>query len=226
MVTAEVICRVLKIKYKDQMGTGFTIERNNIQYIITAKHILKTPTGYEKNGIIEIMSNKVFCPYNADIFYHSNDDIDVAIIRVNSGTILTAVYNNYYKTEGLALSQEVYFLGYPYGLEMNFSAKPMGDLPVPLVKKACLSAFYEENNIQCLLLDGYNNPGFSGGPVCAKIGTDSTFSICGIVSGYLNNRIPVLNDNGIGTKHYINENAGIVKAYDILYAKEIIDAIK
>ena len=69
------------------------------------------------------------------------------------------------------LGQEVYFLGYPYGLYTTF-----GDQGgVALIKHACISArvacsaIYPDGDkdTMLILLDGLNNPGFSGGPIVA-----------------------------------------------------------
>jgi hypothetical protein len=41
----------------------------------------------------------------------------------------------------------------------------LGAFSVPLIKKAIISATVHEHGATVLLLDGHNNPGFSGGPI-------------------------------------------------------------
>ena len=59
--------------------------------------------------------------------------------------------------------QDVYFLGFPYGLHGDMSALS-NDLPFPFVKKGIISLFHNDG-VNRIYLDGHNNPGFSGGPV-------------------------------------------------------------
>jgi len=91
--------------------------------------------------------------------------------------------------------------------------------PIPFVKKACLSSIVF--SIGLLLLDGNNNPGFSGGPVCFKFPENDTFKIAGVISGYRYNKTTVFDNTDKETGMYVKENTGIVYAYDIKYALEI-----
>ena len=65
------------------------------------------------------------------------------------------------------LSQDVYFLGFPYDLT-NDGGTINRNFPIPLIKKGILSAI-QVGEVKTLLLDGHNNPGFSGGPVVCQI---------------------------------------------------------
>ena len=69
-----------------------------------------------------------------------------------------------------------------------------------------------------MFLDGHNNPGFSGGPVCFKKAGDKLFTIAGVISGYRYSQMPVLDKDNKKTEYYIKENTGIINAADISFA--------
>ena len=76
-------------------------------------------------------------------------------------------------------------MGYPYGLE-GIIEREDDICRLPLVKKACLSAFNEESDIGMLVLDGHNNLGFSGAPVVYQTaGNSSSYNFAGVISGYV-----------------------------------------
>lgn len=112
------------------------------------------------------------------------------------------------------MSEEVFFLGYPFGLSFDIGAAGWGH-PLPLVKRATLSAFKLDEGL--LLLDGHNNPGFSGGPVvrsAARRGmTTSTVAdpqVIAVVSGYRRDQGRVLDDAGFEGPYTYDVNTGIV----------------
>jgi hypothetical protein len=92
--------------------------------------------------------------------------------------------------------QDVYFVGFPYGISMA-APKAMGDRPFPFIKRAAISSSIEvdaEKHATLILLDGYNNPGFSGGPVVYKdlnVRID-VFKVVGVVSGFIPELVPVV----------------------------------
>ena len=70
--------------------------------------------------------------------------------------------------DGIVWGQDAYFLGFPFGIGFD-----LGGGSLPFVKKAIVSGLYKSiNGVSLVLLDGINNPGFSGGPVVfCKMGT-------------------------------------------------------
>jgi hypothetical protein len=66
---------------------------------------------------------------------------------------------DYPSADGLVLSQDVYFLGYPLPERVRL----VGTLP--FVKRGIASGRAEINGVHVWLVDGHINPGFSGGPV-------------------------------------------------------------
>jgi len=127
---------------------------------------------------------------------------------------ITQKYNVNLNADGLAYSQEVYFLGFPFVITMpsvtNVNNANDG-FPFPLVKKACVSALHTEEEPSLMLLDGINNKGFSGGPVCFYNINTNNLEICGVISGYYSDE----KDN----------NTGLIKAYRIDEARTIISLL-
>ena len=118
-------------------------------------------------------------------------------------------------TKGLVLAEDIYFLGFPYGLGMEVETRLNADFPLPLVKKAVVSALGWEDGP--LLLDGHNNAGFSGGPV-ARRATREGQTVVGVVSGYRYDRHKVRDEKGDETTHTYDTNTGIMIAHDIRHA--------
>lgn len=87
---------------------------------------------------------------------------DISVISIPS--LKNGSVNVIAESANIFYGQDIYFLGFPYGLQSDVG-ELNSNLPMPLVKKGIVSSFLFENPRKVLLLDGHNNPGFSGGPV-------------------------------------------------------------
>ena len=121
-------------------------------------------------------------------------------------------------SEGLTYGQEACFLGFPYGIGDNF-LRETGH-PVPFVKRVTVSTLFGKP----YLLDGYNNPGFSGGPVVFCPPGRKEFQVAAVVSGYRWASAPVRDHEDRDAEFHLRENTGIVVAYDVREAVELIRA--
>lgn len=85
---------------------------------------------------------------------------DVAVFRLRRP--ITPNHPLPLSVDDMVFGQDCYFLGFPLGLTFD-----IGEFEYfPLVKRATVSAKnHRINGRPILLLDGWNNPGFSGGPV-------------------------------------------------------------
>ena len=89
------------------------------------------------------------------------------------------------------LGDEGFFMGFPYGLSTSDRGNTNAGFPLPLLKKAVFSGNSLMNDIYVLLLDGHNNPGFSGGPVLFKDrlkSGDNKYHLIGVISAYVNQK--------------------------------------
>ena len=80
---------------------------------------------------------------------------------------------------GVILSQEVYFLGFPYSMITYWNESKVA--PLPFVKKAIVSQIELSEHSSILYLDGHNNPGFSGGPVVCKLPKHTDWMVVGVI---------------------------------------------
>jgi hypothetical protein len=221
-------------------GTGFTLEVDGRQYLITAKHVV---AGLKAEDIIEIRKADQWSPVNMKIF-RCDDPIDIAVLVPPNQ--LTVTFPLEPTMKGIRYAQDMYFAGFPYGLFTNSG----GLFPLAFIKKAIMSASTSENGITTIFLDGHNNPGFSGGPIVYRDldRSDFTFKLAGVVSGFRFDRTPVLKPeeikpeqikpediarNRIVTKngHFfrltdsedsVDFNTGIVVGYGISHALHLI----
>lgn len=221
MVQSEIFNRVFRLIYGNSGGTTFTIEHNNMQFLVTAKHIFEK-AGYPDSGTISLLIEGQYAPLEVEIRYPVDPHIDIAVMKSKDNRFISRVYNNSNTSKGLIWGQDVFFLGFPYEYDRHLKSFPNSKTPVPFVKKACFSGALDDGH-SCILLDGHNNKGFSGGPVCFKPvdSAKKTMSIAAVVSGYRFEKQKVFDKNDQETESYIKSNTGIIVAYDIQEAIEI-----
>jgi S1-C subfamily serine protease len=219
VITANVFNRIFLIRVGSDTGTAFTVEHDGKQYLVTAAHLLlnvKPP--YQ----IELFHEKTW----KDLELELTGISPVADIAVFAPSFqLSPAFNLLATTTGVVYGQDVFFFGFPYG--MLAEVGPLNrDFPLPLVKKACLSALTDgPDGGRLIVLDGHNNPGFSGGPVAfSEQGKPfgSSFKIMGVISGYRFDEQPAFYE-GVATPFTVRSNAGIIFAYDIKHAIEEIE---
>lgn len=220
--------RVFKIKTPESSFTGFMMDVDGRQYLCTAKHCLPHANDNNFRHTI-IFHDGEWKPLNAKFVGFGSKGTDICvlapIIRLSQQPCPLPS-----SPPGIAYGQDVYFLGFPYGMGFD-----LGILMQPFVKKATVSAFHEQEQ-QVIFLDGHNNPGFSGAPVIFKEnrGKQNSFHVAAVVSGFLPAKEPVVAgyekgvmsiDMGDGKRKQMEVylNTGIAISYGISHA---LDAIR
>jgi S1-C subfamily serine protease len=194
------------------VGTGFTVDVDGKQYLVTAKHVVQS---FGPDAGLEVFGNGAWASVPAVLVAHGRGEIDVSVIAPTE-TISPADLPIDASSAGVIYGQDVYFLGFPYGVLSQVILGEAGH-PLPLVKKAILSSFAGD----VYLLDGHNNPGFSGGPVVFGAVGAMPNRVAAIVSGYRFSPEPVFIDN-IETALKYRYNTGIIISYKIETALEMI----
>ena len=243
-MTTDVFDRVLLLRIGGETGTGFTLDVDGRQYLITAKHVVSA-LGAE--GQILIYKNKGWEIVPVKVF-RCADPVDIAVLIPPHQLTLDVPLEP--TNRKLRYGQDMYFAGFPYGLRS--SAPPLsGGYPVAFVKKAVMSGELAEDGASMLVLDGYNNPGFSGGPLVYR-DPDSpgfVYDVAGVVKGFRADLAPVYEREPVTSREVtpedvakkrivhtangrtlrLSETSQVVKintdllvAYDISYALELI----
>ncbi len=227
MITSNIIHRTFHIRWNKLIGAGFTIDHRSKQYLVTARHVVP---GIESGKAIKIFHDEKWKDLVVNVVGIGTGDVDVAVlacsIRLSSSLPLVAA------TEDFTLGHPVAFLGYPFGWDSGGEEINRG-VPVPFVKAGVISG-WQLGDVSRIFLDAQGNKGFSGGPVVfVPYGQPrNELRVVGIISHYPTPRfLPIVDRNGnpvtdqggepIG---YVKENPGIVVAYTIKHALELIDA--
>ena len=221
MITANVIQRTFRIKYKNRSGTCFIIDRGEYQYMITAKHIVEEITN---SDIVELYHEKEWKSLHVDLIGHGKGNIDLSVL---TGDFSFSVdYDFPTSTDGLSYGHDVYFLGFPSIVNIDTSAQVINNnFPFPIARKAVVCGM--DNDY--ILLDGRGNKGFSGGPVIFKPNNKDLYSVAGVVSKGVDEIKPVYKTElqakgeNIEPIGYYRENSGIVTVYFIKHAIDLID---
>lgn len=190
-ITANTLQRVYQVKSWNWVWTWFTIEKNNIQYLITAKHIYKWE--------IEVLINNEFVKLDSLPIFPDNSDVDIVAFNLNNH--ISPTLDVWIWTKGVIYGQDVFFLWYPFWTR-DWSNTIIWNTFVPFIKKWVLSAINNSKWYWILFIDWHNNKWFSGWPI---IFNDKNNKPCiwWIISGYKYD----LDETKLKKWHY--ENSGI-----------------
>lgn len=217
MITTNVIQRTFHISIGNSAGTCFTIDVDGKQYLITAKHLVEQIKDTAK---IRIYHENQWKNIQVTLVGHCEGDIDISVVA--AGFQLSPPFELEPTSAGIIYGQDVYFLGFPYGMTGQIGELNR-DYPLPFVKKAVVSCMYRtEDGVQISFLDGHNNPGFSGGPVVFKEPNGQTYKVAAVISGFQATEEPIYQDGKQVPLAY-RYNTGIIIAYGIKHALDVIN---
>jgi Trypsin-like peptidase domain len=192
-VAGNVFVNTLIIQTSDGQGTGFTIDVDNRQYLITARHIVDGmgPEGVVGIGIFDDVGKVVFKPYTMQIF-RCGGSVDIAVlippVRLTFSDTMEPV-----DSSGFIVGQDAYFVGFPFRSYQNTKLNTGRSRPIGFVKRGLISGvkYQDSDDTDLILLDGYNVFGFSGSPVTyweLPNGAVPAHSyVVGVVSGFVSN---------------------------------------
>ena len=220
MITTNVLHRVFVLIVQAEQGTGFTIEVDNKQYIITAKHLAKNIKKKDSVKIIHQNKEKLI---KTVLVGHCDGENDISVLSTNFQ--ISPSYTMKPSDAGLIYGQNVYFLGFPY-LDVKDTSKINRGFPVPFVKKAITSNINIKEGKAIFYLDGHNNPGFSGGPVIFKPTGKKDYQVAAVISGYRSQLDKIIYQDKKGkkipTELRYESNTGIIISYGIKCAVNLI----
>jgi hypothetical protein len=199
----------------NETATGFLVNENGQDLLITARHVLHHESGTD-DLLISGEERKWQKP-RIKLIGLGKGQVDIAVMSIEgvSGVPLRLAHHG----DEYFLGQEMYFLGYPMGMELYIEGANDGRV-LPFFKKAAVSGFTVDNVI---FLDGSNNPGFSGGPVMGIL-PDSSHVVFGVVTAYITDSIIRVDSQGNQSPDKsLLGNSGIVVAY---HAQHILELLK
>ena len=227
MITTNVIQRTFHIRFGDSTGTAFAIDRDNRQYLVTARHVVENITS--GNSVL-IFHERQWKNISVEVIGIGAGETDVAVLACP--VRLAPSHPLESSSAGLTYGQPVYFLGFPFGWDGG-GEQINRDFPIPFVKAGIVSSiiFGDPSRIY---VDGHNNKGFSGGPLVflpnSRQGAE--FQVAGVVANYPTPIVePVVDSVGdpiLGSNSqpiaYFKENQGFVVAIGIRHVTDLIDA--
>jgi hypothetical protein len=239
-VTNGVLFRTFMVKTDKDAGTIFSVDIDNREYWITAKHILtgkKTPPHGEytqKTATVSILSQVVQSQTDESknwvthtfMVIDPGKDIDIVVLVSERPFMDNPPATAAIGATGATFGGDCEFVGFPYGTRWSAKFQNAEMLNYPFVKRCTISGRIASPETAVWVLDGINNDGFSGGPVVFRSGTDQR--IFAVVSGYRLDAADVKqvdNPNGAAAhpKEFVFVNSGFIVAYDL---QCVLDAIK
>ncbi len=224
-VPGEILSRTRLIAFGNGAGTAFSVDYKGRLYLITARHVVEgMPSGKTK---IEIWDKGNWSDYEiVKTIYPESSDVDIVILKTKekiAQPYFISMYGQQDIHEGPTFGQPLWFLGYPFADPALISHFSEQQITLPFIKKGTLSAMDTSNEkANVVYIDGFNNPGFSGGPVVYWDFNVHAYRILAVVQGYRNQLADAVVD-GKKVESNILINSGILKAYSI---RHVLDAIK
>jgi len=227
MITTNVLFRVFHIAWGDSSGTGFSIDHDSKQYLVTARHVV---TGIDSGDSIRLFHEEQWKDMRVDVVGVGDGDADVAVLACPIR--LSPSYDLAASAASLTYGQQVFFLGFPFGMDSGGERINRG-LPLPFVKAGVVSAL-AFGDVRKIYLDAHGNPGFSGGPlVFSPVGGSTTdLRVAGVIANHPAPKQPIVDQAGNAISGperespglYVLENPGIVVAIGIRHVIDLIEA--
>lgn len=253
--TNNALFRTFMIETNFGRGTTFSVDVDNREYWITAKHMftgIKTgPAGVFATKMVKanILSQTGDGDEGHDLHWMTETftvldpgkDIDILVL-VPDHLLLDYPRDFTLKAspENIGLGGDCEFLGFPYGggWKTQWTDPKHPDtktwLWLPYIKHCTPSAILNEKGVGVWVLDGFNNEGFSGGPVLYETGPNQR--VFAVISGFHQEPLEVLpepspdkrqtssippspelpGDKPKGSKkQVVNANSGFILAFNI-----------
>ncbi len=210
-VAGNTLANTLMLRTSNGQGTGFTVNIDGRQYLITVRHLV---TGLGAEGVIKVARNNQqgqldWDEYTMKIFRCAGS-IDIAVlippVQLTEGDPFELQYT-------FNVGQDAYFVGFPFG--MYSSAKIVYQRPIGLIKHGLISGvqYQPADGGDLILLDGFNIFGFSGSPVTYWTPPNHSHLLA-VISGFRTNYGEVLVRKEIKQQDIKREDAERGRVYE------------
>lgn len=218
-ITSNILFNVFLLQSDTSQGSGFLVQRNGQEFVVTAKHLFRKNISNGDSVSIIIQDSKHRRRFKSRIYLHYDSTVDVAVLKL---PIKIGQVTPFQTSGGIDLGQDVYFLGYPNFSNTQFNTFIDSAGFLPLIKKGIFSGAIKINRYHLFFIDGQNNAGFSGGPVINYDYESKGMKLFGIISGYFNENKFIRDKGKIDPEKSFSENSGIMYCYPIDLAIAII----
>jgi hypothetical protein len=192
-------------------GTGFLIEIDERQYLVTAAHLIDADA-----AAIDMLIGGRLEPFGVRGCRVARGDVDIAVLALDRW-LPVAEAVPLAPSSATVVSQDVYFVGFPYQM-WGRAPQAMGEHPVPFVAKGVLSSGFAEGTLEAFI-SGTNSPGFSGAPLLFQHQTLHQIMIAGVVAKYKLAYEDVVDKlNGRKAQLEVAYNTGFMVVYGIEHA--------
>jgi hypothetical protein len=225
-VPVEILQRTLLIHVGDDehgYGTAFAVDHDGKIYLVTARHMVASlPLPPDKKALIHVWhDNKWVDLKPVKILFPTSVEVDIAVLETEQKVSKAYEIQPSSGTEAATFGQQIWFLGYPTTL----GGPALFKLPFAFIKRGILSGIDHSPDATLYYMDGFNNPGFSGGPILYWDFSSHAYRILGVVCAYkpeVANGKSVVNGQVMDTQVLVN--AGIFIGYSIRHAMQAIES--
>ncbi len=217
VIPASTFHRMFHIQCGRRRGTAFSLDVHDRQYLITASHLLAP---FQNQAPVELFHGGKWKPLDVLVVGVGPPQIDVAVLALKFRVTLPE-FSLMPNAGSLTPGQTCYCLGFPLG-ERGGEKTAEQPFPIPFVKTVSVAHVTDPSGpIRSVFLDGYPNPGFSGGPVLVREAGKEELSVAAVVSAFHYEHDPIY----VGTEHLtLNapKNSDLILSYDIKHALDLI----
>ncbi|MXY04789.1 MAG: trypsin-like peptidase domain-containing protein [Gammaproteobacteria bacterium] len=214
--TANIYGRTFHCRYNGFTGTCFSLDVDGKRYLITANHVVD---GISDEGHIRISHKGEWIQLGVSLV-GINTEKDVAVLApevpVGFGDPIKAT------SKGMIVGADVFFLGFPFGIEPKGGTEINEGFPVALVKKGIVAGLVQGSGE--MFLDGTVAVGGSGGPVIRADRLPKEVVVVGVVTASQDEVRKVLDEHGSETNSTYFAHPGIGFATQIERATDLINA--
>ena len=225
VVPVQCWMRTFKVEFVGGSASCFVVTHRDRQWLITAKHVADAAVQNGAAALTLTGENGLDIEWSGPMVHVPLVKVgpDIAVFSLGDKRIVRDDMTLAPSADSVALSQEVFFLGYPLPGTLPLSGR------LPAVRRGIVSQRAHLNGVTAWIIDGHNLPGFSGGPLvfASHGGVGSTWHVLGVVSAYWHHWIDVeiaggAVPNNLGLR--VPTNAGLVIVHDIKHAIDAIDS--
>lgn len=215
----EIFSRVFFIRCGSRKGTGFSIDADDRQYLVTATHLLQE---LQDGKVLELFHGGKWKPLETRVIGSGPPQIDVIILALNFRITLPEI-SLQPLGRTFQVGEEVMCLGFPFG-EWKQAEGAEAAFPTPFLKKGVVAYVSASSSaVKCVFIDSVPNPGFSGGPVLCRDETKGMWQVGAIMSGFEYDHLPIyFGDDQVHVSADPNSRDFMV-AYDVKQALDIIN---